>query len=80
MPSDRPVSMMNGGYCGLVIEQEMDGYLRERGRDKLIECDAKQEREGGGWDSSGKGKGQRCMERDVERAAVVYLFRGTRVS
>lgn len=48
MPSDRPVSMMNGGYCGLVIEQEMDGYLRERGRDKLIECDAKQEREGGG--------------------------------
>lgn len=48
MPSDRPVSMMNGVYCGLVIEQEMDGYLRERGSDKLIESDAKQERECGG--------------------------------
>lgn len=47
MPSDSAVSMMNGGYCGLVIEQEMDGYLRERERDKLIESDAKRKREGG---------------------------------
>ncbi len=46
MPSDSAVSMMNGGYCGLVIEQEMDGYERER--DKLIESDVKREREGGG--------------------------------
>ncbi len=74
MPSDSAVSMMNGGYCDLVIEQEMDGYLRERERDKLIESDVKREREGGGWDRSGKEKGQRCMEGDVERAAVVYLF------
>lgn len=48
MPSDRAVSMMNRGYCGLVMEQEMDGYLRERERDKLIESDVKREREGGG--------------------------------
>lgn len=48
MISDSPDPMMNGGHRSLLIEKEMDGYLRERGRDKLIESDAKQEREGGG--------------------------------